>query len=539
MPYDTDYYCQRLGALRKDRFNWESQWEEAAAFVHPADVNSFLARGTQQTTGQKKTERQYDSTAAFAALRFSSVMESLVTPQGSVWHLLKVLDATLRRNRQVRLFFDTLNETVYNYRYRASANFVGNSQQMYLGLGAYGNGVLFIDKPDEGKGVRYRNVHLAEAFFAENHQNTVDTLYRPYMPTARQIVQQFGESAPESIREQAKNAQQAEVKSEVLHIVHPREDYDPESFHPKARRFASCYIHLPTKTLMEEGGYYTFPYGIARYTQASGELYGRGPAQWVLAAIKVLNEEKKTTLKQGHRQTDPVLLAYDDGNLGNFSLKAGALNAGGVSKEGRPLIHALPTGNLAITDKLMEMEKDVINDAFLIKLFQILIDTPQMTATEVLERAREKGMLLAPTAGRLQAELLGPMIEREIDVLARQGLLPPIPVILQQAAAEYRVEYDNPMSRMARAEKASGFMRALDVAANYAKMTGDLEPLDHFNMDVATPEILDIHGAPTRWTRSTEEIEARRESRSKQAQQQQLTDAAPALASVAKVAAPK
>ena len=36
----------------------------------------------------------------------------------------------------------------------------------------------------------------------------------------------------------------------------------------------------------------------------------------------------------------------------------------------------------------------VINDAFLVTLFQILTETPEMTATEVIERTREKGALL-------------------------------------------------------------------------------------------------------------------------------------------------
>lgn len=535
----TQPYVQRLDTMRTARSNWDAQWEEAAERLLPAHVDTFSSRGNSAITGnggQKKTEKQFDSTAAFAAQRFSSVMESLVTPQGSLWHMLKILDKTLKRSRAVRLFFDELNETLYNYRYRPVANFVGNSQQVYLGLGVYGNGVLYIDQPDKTKGLRYRNIHLAEAYFAENHAGIVDTLYRAFFLTARQIVQRFGEGAPEAIREKVKDPKRIDEKSEVLHCVHPRDDFDPQRVDGKGKAFASIYIDIESKTVMREGGYDTFPYAVARYTQASNEVYGRGPAQWVLPAIKVLNEEKKTLLKQGHRIVDPVLLAHDDGNLGSFSLKAGALNAGGVSKDGKALVHALPTGNIAAGEKMMEFEKAVINDAFLVTLFQILLDTPQMTATEVLERAKEKGMLLAPTAGRLQAEFLGPMIEREIHLLASQGLLPPMPQILIDASAEYRIEYDNPLSRMARAEKASGFMRALDAAANYSKMTGDPAPLDHFDFDVAVPAILDIQGAPVAWTRSIEDVLARREQRAKDQQAQQMIEAAPALAGVAKMA---
>ena len=529
-------HIQRLGAMRTDRSNWDTQWEEAAARVLPAHRDSFLSRGSLQIGGggEKKTELQFDSTTSFAALRFASVMESLATPQSSIWHMLKPLDKMLRRNRQVRGFFDDLNETLFNYRYRPVANFVGNSQQVYLGLGVYGNGTLYVDQPEQGTGLRYRNIHLGETYFAENHAGIIDTVYRAFYMTARQVVQRFGEKAPESVREQAKDAKRREEKTEILHCVYPRSDYQPGRVDGKGKPWASLYFHVETQTLLREGGYDTFPYAIARYTQVSGETYGRGPAQWVLPAIKTLNEEKKTVLKQGHRIVDPVLLAHDDGNLASFSMRAGALNAGGISKDGKKLIDVLPTGNLAVGDKLMDMEKAIIHDAFLITLFQILIDTPQMTATEVLERAREKGMLLAPTAGRLQSEFLGPMVEREIDLLARQGLMPRMPQILQDAAAEYRVEYDSPMSRMQRAEKAAGFMRALDAAANYAKMTGDIEPLDHFDFDMATPEILDIQGAPIAWTRSAEDVAARRAERAKAQQAQQMVDAAPAMASVMK-----
>jgi hypothetical protein len=531
----TEFHVQRLAALRTDRLNFDNQWEEAAAYLIPAHRDSFLSRNMNYGAGgEKKTELQYDSTAAFAAMRFASVMESLATPQSSIWHMLKPVDKMLMRNRSVRVFFEDLSDILFSYRYRPVANFVGNSQQVYHGLGVYGNGILFIDKPDDLRGLRYRNIHLGEAYYVENHAGVVDTLYRPFSLTASQIVQQYGDKAPEVVREANKNPMQKDKKYEVLICVYPRRDYDTTRRDAGGMPWASLHIFCETKELMRESGYASFPFAVARHMQISGEVYGRGPAQMVLPAIKTLNQEKYTVLKQGHRVVDPVLLLHDDGVLDGLSMKAGALNKGGVSAEGRLLVQPLPTGNIAVGDKLMELERNVINDAFLVTLFQILVDSPQMTATEVLERAREKGMLLAPTAGRLQSEFLGPMIEREIDVLARQGLLPQMPPILRDAAAEYRIEYDSPMSRMMRAEKAAGFMRVLGSLSEYAKITGDLEPLDHMNFDAATPDMLDINGAPVAWTRSEEEIAARREARNQAAQAQQMVDAAPAAASLMK-----
>lgn len=241
----------------------------------------------------------------------------------------------------------------------------------------------------------------------------------------------------------------------------PRSDVDPTKADYRGMDFASYYVALAGKTLLAESGYRSFPYAISRYTTAPGEIYGRSPAMLALPAIKTLNEEKKTLLKQGHRTVDPVLLTHDDGVLDGFSLRPGAINPGGVSMDGRPLVHALPVGNLAVGKDMMDDERLVINDAFLVTLFQILVDTPQMTATEVLERAREKGALLSPTMGRQQSEFLGPMIARELDVLMRQSLLPPLPGVLIEAQGEYKIEYDSPLSRAQRAEEAAGISRLM------------------------------------------------------------------------------
>jgi hypothetical protein len=180
---------------------------------------------------------------------------------------------------------------------------------------------------------------------------------------------------------------------------------------------------------------------------------------------------------------------------------------------------------------MMEQRRRVINDAFLITLFQILVETPSMTATEVLQRSQEKGALLAPTVGRQQSETLGPLIEREIAILARQGLLPPLPDILLEAEGEYDIEYVSPLSRAMKAEEGVGILRTLEMVQPIAAV--DPGVMDNFDGDVITRLLADTNGAPTKILRSQDQIAALRDQRAQQQALQSGLAAAPQAADAA------
>ncbi len=533
----AEQHKQVLSTLRRKRSHFEQHWEDIAWRLLPAHKDSFRSRGYTNawTPGRLNQEKSFDSTAALALQKFASVYDSLNTPQGQRWHRLVPIDQDLRDHRPTREYLDQVTEVLFKERYRFEAGFVGQQQKVYLGLGAYGNGLMFIDALRDKTGLRYKNLHLGESFVMENHQGVVDSLYRSFFINIRQAFQEYGEGIPDSWKRQMRDPKQMEDEKEILHVIRPRTDFDPLRLDNLAMPFESLHFAVEENKLLRESGYRTFPVAMSRYVQFANETYGRGPAQTVNPAIKILNEEKKVLIKQGHRIVDPVLLVHDDGQIGTFSLRPGAINPGGVDAQGRSLVQTLPTGNVLIGKDMMDDERAVINDAFLITLFQILVETPQMTATEVLERAREKGVLLAPNAGRFQQEFLGPMITREIDVLSNLGKLPPPPQRLMAAGAGFEVEYENPMARMVRSENAAGFMRALDGALNIVQITQDPSVLDWFDFDEAMPEIQDISGAPTAWTRTEDEVAAIRARREQERQQDKAIAAGPSIAAMAKV----
>lgn len=515
--------------VANDRGNWEQHWREIAERVIPSQSFTFNTLNQYNPArGEKRTQFLFDSTASIALNRFASILDSLLTPRNTTWHRLAASDADLMKDRNVNLWFEEVTRILFKYRYTPNANFSSQNQQNYKSIGAFGTGGMFIDDLFGAPGIRYKAVHLSELFFVENHQGLVDKVMRHFALTARQAYQKWGDKLPDGI----KNAMGSSPDQRFffLHCVKPNDDRDPERLDSKGMAFKSYYIAMEGGKLLEEGGYNTFPYAVSRYEQAPGEVYGRSPAMDVLPAIKTLNEQKKTILKQGHRTVDPVLLVHDDGIIDSFSLKPGALNAGGVSADGRPLVQALPVGNVNVGREMMNDERAVINDAFLVTLFQILTETPAMTATEVMERTREKGILLAPTLGRQQSEYLGPLIDREVDILSRQGLLPPMPGLLLEAQGEYTVVYDSPLSRAQRAEEAGGLMRTVETALTVANSTQDMSVMDHFNWDIIIPEVASIQGVPSRWMSSMEQIAEMREARAEAQERMMQAQEAPGQA---------
>lgn len=526
---------QEFEQAASGRANWESHWEEIAQLVAPSYSGTFSSAGEYTTEGSKKGYQAYDSTAPISLPRFAAVMESMLTPRGSKWHGIEPEDPALMKDRATRLWCEETTDLLFRYRYSPSANFAGQNHQIYLGLGAFGTGALFIDENHAAPGLRYRAIHLGEIFFFENHQGVVDKAKRRFMLSPRQCAQWFGEDAlPPDIKRKLGMPVQDQRTVKILQCVAPNDDraYGRLDFRGKA--FSSRYIALEQKALLREGGYNTFPFAIGRHTLFPGETYGRSPAMEALPAIKTINREKKDMLRQGQRVLDPVLLAFDDGIVDGFSLKAGAINAGGVNRDGRPLVQALPTGNLAAGEKMMEIERLHIQDAFLVTLFQILTDRPQATATEIIELTREKGVLLSPTMGRQQSEYLGPCIDRELDVLAQQRLLPPMPPALREAGGKYKVRYDSPLSRAQRAEEASGFLRMIELSLKVAVEAQRPDALDWADFDTAMPDLADIHAVPVKWRNTVDKIQQIRDGRTQAQNTQDQINAAPAVSALLK-----
>lgn len=518
MPSDTAKEIIRLQEHRKTgRTNFERQWHEIALRVLPR-YDDFL---TKRTPGARRDQYIFDSTAPLALNSFAAAMESLLTPRTQKWHNIAPADPALKTNKRVMLYLQNVRDILFRVRYSAHANFASQINEAYMSLGAFGTCGLYTEDAYD-KGICYQHIPLAELYISENAQGIVDTVDRRYEFSARNAYSRWGEQLPEKIRVAAER--EPDRRFEFIHAVRPNNDRKHDSKTHRGMAIEAFDVCIEGSLLLASGGFRTMPYAVSRYVTANREMYGCSPAQDSLADIMTLNEMGKTALRYGQLVSDPPWLTADVDSLEPFSVRPGSINAGYLNERGEVLAKSLvPEGDPKFGLDIQNQKREAINRSFLVTLFQILVDTPEMTATEVMERAQEKGALLAPAMGRQQSELLGPIIEREIDILAHAGVLPPPPPELAQSGGHIDIVYDSPLTRAQRADEGVGIMRTLEVAGQLAQFDKTGRVLRKINTDRTLEILSQINGAPADMLFDDAEMAQQDQAA---AQQQQLTNLA-------------
>lgn len=513
--------------LASRRGTFENHWREVAERVRP-NANFFQMRS--RTEGDKRNEKIFDDTAPLALPKFAAAMQSIVMPQTQRWHRLTVDDVALAEDDTVRAYLDAVTEILFKVRYAPQANFQGQASEVMLDIGAFGTGIMFIDDV-LGVGIRYKAFPLAETYLAEDMHGIVDTVHRKFELSAHQAVKRWGARCPEAIRQAAEK--DATQKFWFLQCVRPNADRKPGKRDYTGMAYSSCYIAYDNRQVVDDGGYRSFPFACPRYETSPREVYGRGPAIKVLPTIKMINEAQKTIIRAAQKIVDPPIMLTEDGSLQQFNVRPTALNYGYLDQNGNPLARPFETGGrVDIGMDLLNSWREAINDAFFVTLFRILVDEPQITATEAMLRAQEKGQLLAPPGGRIQTEWCGPMIQRELDILAAAGVLPPMPDVLVEAGGGIKIEYEAPLNLAQRASEGVGILNTLNAVTPIAQF--DPSVLKVFKTGDIARELAKINGMGVKLLRTKDEMEEMDAADAEAAQASQLLEAAPVVASASK-----
>ena len=512
-----------LARLKTKRSTWESHWQELADLMLPRKAEITKER----SRGDKRSTQIYDATAIHSLELLAASLHGMLTSSANRWFSLRFKEASLNENDEAREWLeDSIDKMYLGF---ARSNFQQEIFENYHDLICFGTSCLMVEE-DEEDIIRFSARHIKEIYIEENKKHLIDNVYRKFKLTADQAMQKFGpENLSKEINTTHKNHPYEDV--EICHVVRPRFNYDRSKKDKKNMKFQSIYFEHGTDHIISVGGFNENPYVVSRYLKSSTEIYGRSPAMNALPDVKVLNKMVEHALKAVAKQIDPPLLVPDDSMLAPVRMTPGSLNY--YRSGSRDRIEPLNIGqNTSVTLNAENARREAIARMFHVDQLQVQ-QNRTMTATEVLQRNEEKMRILGPVMGRIQSELLEPMINRVFLIMLRNRLFAEAPAIL--ANQEIDIEYVSPMAIAQKGQELQNVMRGLEL---FGSLSQTMPVMDYIDENGLVKQLVQTLGLPARMIKSDKQVEAIRMERQEAQQMQMQMQQQMAESQIAKNAAP-
>jgi hypothetical protein len=489
---------KRLSTLKDLRSTWEEHWQDVGNFVYPRR-RDFITM--TKTKGEKRMSKVFDSTAIHANELLAAAIHGMLTNPATRWFRLAPVNAD-PANTQIRQWIEDVLDIMYSVFNSPQAGFSTAMFEDYMEYTAFGTSNLFVGEDLINKTATFQSRPLTESFIAENDKGKIDTVYRTFKWTVRQVVDRFGiDNVSNDVRE-AYGKQKFDNEVEILHAVQPRKDFNKDKKGNKNMPVMSIYIEVSTKHKLEEGGFPEMPYMVSRFYKAPMEIYGRSPAMTALPDVKMLNKMMETTIKAAQKVVDPPLDIPDDGFIYPFTTVPGGLNFRRRGENAKIETFG-NSGNIPISLEMMNELRNRIRDTFFIDQLQLQLG-PQMTLGEVEERSRRNMRILGPVAGRYQAEKLGPMIDRVFNILLRNNRFPEPPPVIQ--GIDLKVEYQGPLAKAQLQGELLGVERWIAQSTPFVQLNPNAG--QRIDTDAALQELAELNGVSQKFMKSDEDFEA-------------------------------
>lgn len=522
-----------------ERSNSDHLWNELAEYMlnnqhgvflsGQSTANAPLLGATSVTPGVKKTKNVYDSTALQAVQDLAAAFQGTLTNPATVWSKLRFQNDELNNNEEAVQWLESVNNIIHKE--FSESNFDTEVAKAYQSFVSLANMVLMQEERinDDGTfgGFRFTSMHLGQIAWAEDKDGLVDTMYRKFNMTGKQLVEKFGE---ENLHKNVVRAAEKEPHRnfELMHCIFKRDPKEVKlnelGLAPGDKRpIASVYIDVENKHMIEEGGFYEFPSYVARWSLMPGEVYGRGPGHLALPDTRTLNRLKKRGLEAIDLQVRPPMLANQRDVFGQLDLRPGAIS---IVKDHNGVREFVSQSRADILQFSVEELRASIRGIFFLDklLLPDRTETGEMTAFEVSQRLEQMQRVLGPTLSRINSEFLSPLVVRSFKMLLRAGALPSVPRVLQELGIDIDIVFVNQLARAQQVQDVSTIQQWVQNLGTLAQLVPEV--IDNINGDGIAKHTARILGVPEIAVTDDEQVEQIREQRAQQAQQQEQLEAA-------------
>lgn len=451
---DPDGITHFLARTRADfdractvRDDYVSLWQDCYTYTIPEN-----ARFTRTFTSPSKAYAQlYDGTAPDAVDQLAASLLANLTPAWTNWFSVDPgheVDDEMRADLLPLLAKSTavLQDQVDR------SNLYSELHQCFLDLVVGGTGCLYIHESPIGSPVRFRVevVPFNDVILGADARGNLSTVYRHRVVTGAEYaalcdLTPFIHRAPPPDTLSDSGLSSSEETIEIIEFCTPHNGhYLVGAMRVNAINNRDLIYLIPRDTS---------PYLIFRWQKTPGVPFGRSPVMKALPDIKCANKVVELILKNASIAATGIWQAEDDGvlNFANIQLTPGAIIPKAVGSAGlKPLDMParFDVSQLVLDDLRARIRHALLTDRF------AALDAARMTATEVRERSDAALQILSAIYGRLQGELLTPLLTHLYEILRAGGDIADLPL-------DGRTVIITPLSPLARVHAKQGIEATL------------------------------------------------------------------------------
>ena len=375
----------------------------------------------QTSAGQRRDSRIFDETAVVGVQEFASRLQSGLVPNFARWaDFVAGSEVPPDEKDDINNDLDAITEYVFEI--LQNSNFSQEIHECFIDL-AIGTAVLYVEEGDAIHPVRFSAIPIPHVVLDTGPDDRVDHVYRERAVKYSDIEIAYPKA---KISPELKSAIEKNPDSNAKIIELVCKDY---SVRNEDQFF--CYVcDTATKSLIKKQkfkGIGSNPFIAFRWGKYSGEIYGRGPVCNALSAIKTVNEVKENILENAAMAISGIYQMDDDGiiNPDTINLVPGSVIPKSPNSMGLQPIK--PAGNIDFSNFILNDERLNIKAA----LYNDMLGDPNKTpasATEVVERMADLSKRMGAAFGRVQSEMVQPVLQRVVYILKKQGRID-MPVI--------------------------------------------------------------------------------------------------------------
>ena len=450
--HDSKKYLERYEKAKAHRQNFVDLFEECYEYALPQRESFYY-----ETAGQRRDDKIFDETAVVGVQEFASRLQSGLVPNFARW--ADLTSGSEIPDQDKDLIDNDLDEvTEYVFEILQNSNFSQEVHESFMDL-AVGTGVLCIEEGDAINPIVFSAVPLPHVVLDTGADDKIDHVFRERKGIRNSDLKNIYNEKDFDDKVLHRIQRDPEGKCKVLEVI--CKDYSKKN----EEGYLHYVVDTSTETYLlqkEFKGVGANPYVCFRWSKCAGEVYGRGPLINALSAIKTTNLTIQLILENAQMAISGIYQMDDDGivNPDTINLVPGTIIPKSPQSGGLQPIQA--AGRFDVADLVLSDMRNNIKRA----LYSEMLGNPDRTpasATEVAERMADLSRRIGSAFGRLQAELVQPVLQRVIYILKKQGRID-LPTV---NGREVKIRSVSPLAQAQSNQDISAVSRFLELVSAY------------------------------------------------------------------------